>query len=251
MCVKAVKSIWKVIEKLMQDARKFMFTSDYPTPILVWKYETTLTVPVGQYFNAASKSVAHGLPFTPWLIGQWSTNANFVPAYDLANDMPIFTGTRPDLSALVGADSTYLRFTAEHTDTSAKTFYFRLFAFLPPDYTGDWNNPLSDTTHFTLDTEFNYPKMVKNGTITVPDGQVSTVAHNLGYIPQVRAWRQITTSPFDDYQTTWNILVPVANNQTPNGLLGVSSNITNVKFGNQGQSGVSMTYKYIIFGDEV
>ena len=79
---------------MAQDARKFMLTSDYPIPILVWKMETSLTVPVGQYFSAAHKSVAHGLPFTPCIIGQWSTNANFQPAYDLANDMPIFTGTR-------------------------------------------------------------------------------------------------------------------------------------------------------------
>lgn len=235
----------------MADPRKFLLNSDYPTPFLVWSMTTTLTVPVGAYFNAASKSVAHGLPFTPMIIGQWSTNANFSPAYDLSNDMPIFTGTRPDLSALVGADSTHIRITAEHTQNQSVVYYFRIFAFLPPDYDGTWTNVLDDNTDFKLSTDFNYPKVVASGTVSVPDNQETSLYHNLGYIPQVRAWRQITTSPFDDYQTTWNILVPVVNNQTPNGLLGVSADNQVVKFGNKGQSGVAMTYKYLVFGDQV
>lgn len=236
---------------MTQDARKFLLTSDYPIPILVWKGETSLTVPVGQYFNAAHKSIAHGLPFTPWLIGQWSTNSNFQPAYDLANDMPIFTGTQPDLMILAGADSTHIRLSAMHTASSSKTFYFRFFAFLPPDYTGDYNNPLGDTTNFTLNSEFNYPKLFSSGTITVPDESTKTVAHNLGYVPQVRAWRQIETGPFDDYTINWNILIPMNNGYYSEGLLGVAADTANVKFGACNQYGSSITYKYMIFGDEV
>lgn len=236
---------------MAQDARKFMLTSDYPIPILVWKMETSLTVPVGQYFNAAHKSVAHGLPFTPWIIGQWSTNANFQPAYDLANDMPIFTGTQPDLMILAGADSTNIRLSAMHTAASSKTFYFRIMAFLPPDYTGDWNNPLGDTTHFTLNSEFNYPKLFKSGSITVPDGTTKTVSHDLGYLPQVRAWRWIDTGPFDDYTISWNILQPVSSATQPDGLLGVSVNTSTVKFGAASQYGSDIDFRYMIFGDQV
>lgn len=235
----------------MADIRNFIMNSDYPTPFLVWKMEETLTVPVGAYYNAAHKSVAHNLPFTPLLIGQWSTNSNFVPAYDLANDMPIFTGTRPDLSAMVGADSTHIRITAEHTASSSKTFYFRLFAFLPPDYDGTWTNDVDDNTNFKLNSDFNYPKVLASGSVTVADGAVSEYTHSLGYLPQVRAWKQIQTAPFDDYTETWNILIPVPNNQTPDGLYGVSVTNSKVRFGNKGTSGQSLTYKYLIFGDEV
>ena len=235
----------------MVDIRKFIMNSDYPTPFLVWESTESLTVPVGTYFNAASKSVAHNLPFTPMLIGQWSTNSSFVPAYDLANDMPIFTGTRPDYQILVGADSTYIRISATHIKTSAQTLYFRFFAFLPPDYTGTWTNVLDDTTNFKLNSDFNYPKVVASGSVTVADQAKTSYTHNLGYVPQVRAWKQLTTAPFDDYQTTWNILVPAYSSTTPDGLLGVSSNSTTVDFGNYGQSGSSLTYKYLIFGDEV
>ena len=236
---------------MAQDPRKFMLTSDYPIPILVWKTETSLAVPVGAYFNAAHKSIAHGLPFTPWIIGQWSTNSNFQPAYDLANDMPIFTGTRPDLHILIGADSTYIRISAEHTASSAKTFYFRIFAFLPPDYTGDWDNFLSDSTKFTLDSEYNYPKLFKSGSLTVPDNTTKTVDHGLGYLPQVRAWRWSNTSPFDDYSIDWNILIPVTSATQPDGLLGISVTTSTVKFGAANQYGGSIDYRYMIFGDEV
>ena len=236
---------------MIQDARKFLLTSDYPTPILVWKLETSLTVPIGQYYNAASRSIAHNLPFTPMLIGQWSPNANFVPAYDLANDMPIFTGTRPDYQILIGADSTRIRISATHIKEQPQTLYFRLFSFLPPDYEGNWSNTLEDSTNFAFDTEYNYPKLLASGSISVPDHTRKSYAHGLGYIPQVRAWRQLSTSPFDNYQTTWNILAPAYSSTTPDGLLGVSSNSSTVDFGNYGQSGTSVTFKYMIFGDEV
>lgn len=235
----------------MADIRNFIMNSDYPTPFLVWSLEESLTVPVGAYFNAASKSVAHGLPFTPMLIGQWSTNANFVPAYDLANDMPIFTGTRPDYQILVGADDTYIRISATHIKTTAQTIYFRFFSFLPPDYDGTWTNVLDDNTNFKLNSDFNYPKVVASGSVTVPDQAKRSYNHQLGYIPQVRAWKQLQTAPFDNYSTTWNILVPAYSQTTPDGLLGVSSNAQTVDFGNYGASGSSLTYKYLIFGDEV
>jgi hypothetical protein len=233
---------------MAQDARKFMLTTDYPIPILVWKMETSLTVPVGQYFNAAHKSVAHGLPFTPWIIGQWSTNANFQPAYDLANDMPVFTGTRPDLMIIIGADSTHIRISAEHTAESSKTLYFRIFSFLPPDYSGDYDDTLGDSTAFTFDSEFNYPKLFKSGTISVPHNTTKTVSHGLGYIPQVRAWEDKETGPLDDYET-WNILSPVNNGSFQGELSGVSVNTSTVKFGNP--NGSDTTFRYMIFGDEV
>ena len=148
-------------------------------------------------------------------------------------------------------DTTHIRLSAEHTAESTKTFYFRIFAFLPPDYTGDYNNTLGDTTHFTLNSEFNYPKLFQSGTISVPDNSTKNVAHNLGYVPQARAWWQRQTSPFDDYSIDWNILAPTSNAQYPGGLLGVTADTTNVKFGACNQYGDSITYKYMIFGDEV
>lgn len=235
----------------MVDIRNFIMNSDYPTPFLVWSKEESLTVPVGQYFNTASKSVAHGLPFTPMLIGQWSTNANFVPAYDLANDMPIFTGTRPDYQIIAGADSTYIRISATHVMDYSVTFYFRFFAFLPPEYNGTWTNVLDDNTNFKLNSDFNYPKVIASGSVTVADQATTNYTHSLGYKPQVKAWKQITTAPFDDYQTTWSILTPALSSTTPDGLLGVSVTNSVVSFGNHGQTGSSLTYKYLIFGDEV
>lgn len=235
----------------MADPRKFLLNSDYPTPFLVWSMTTTLTVPVGAYFNAASKSVAHGLPFTPMIIGQWSTNSNFSPAYDLSNDMPIFNGTRPEYQILIGADSSHIRISGMHIKESAQTLYFRLFAFLPPDYNGTWTNVLDDNTDFKLNTDFNFPKVVASGSVSVPDHTTRSYNHNLGYIPQVRAWKELQTAPFDNYSTMWNILIPAYSSTTPDGLFGVSSNTQTINFGNYGQSGSDVVYKYIIFGDQV
>lgn len=235
----------------MADIRNFLLNSDYPNPFIVWKLETSLVVPVGTYWNAASKEIQHGLPFTPWIIGQWSTNSNFVPAYDLANDMPIFTGTRPDLQVMVGSDSSTIKLTAQHVQENPVTFYFRIFSFLPPDYTGTWTNNIDDSTNFRLSTDFNYPKVLASGSLSVATGSTSEYYHNLGYLPQVRAWREVTTAPFDNYQTMWNILIPAPSTTNSDGLFGVSVTDSVVKFGNQSTSGSDMVYKYIIFGDEV
>lgn len=236
----------------MADIRNFIMNSDYPTPFLVWKIEETLEVPVGEWYNAAHKSVAHNLPFTPLLIGQWSTTPYFVPAYDLSNEMPIFTGTRPDLQAVVGADATHIRITAEHTQESSVTFYFRIFAILPPSYQGSWANVLDDNTDFKLNSDFNLPKILASNTVTVQENQVVSYNHNLGYTPQVRAWEWVEGGPFDDYSEVWNILRPVSNDRNSTGLMGVRANDTTVEFGYQGLNVVgSTTYEYIIFGDEV
>lgn len=236
---------------MAQDARHFLLTSDYPSPFFAYKLTTQLTVPLGEYFNAAHVYIKHNLPYTPLLVGQWSTNSNFNPAYDISNDMPIWVGSEPELAISIGADSTYVRISASHTRSSAQTFYFRLFAMLPPDYAGDVTTTVSDSTKFYLDSEANYPKILNTGSVTLNYRASANIAHNLGYLPQMRLWKELTASPFDDYQTTYTIVSPWCSQTTEYGLYGASVGTSNITIANNPISLAQSKFYYQIYADEV
>jgi len=167
----------------MADLRKFRFISDYPMPYIVFKQSTQFVVSGSTGY--LDTSINHGLPFTPLLIGQWSTNANFSPAYDINIEVPNFNAAMPDIALTIGADGTRIYLSMTNNTGSNVTFYFRLLAFAPPDYTGDIANIYEDSTNFKFSSDFNYQKIVMADRITTSN---STIIHSLGYIPQARIW---------------------------------------------------------------
>lgn len=178
----------------MADARKFISSTDYPMPFIV--YTGTFSWQRGPWADTDTR-FAHGLPFTPLLIGQWSTNADFNPAYDLSVTAPNYSATRPEFASDIGADETYIYiYSANNTDNTTFTFYYRLIAFAPPDYQGK-STSINGSSPFLLNSDFNYLKIVEEGSVTAPAGGTTNVAHNLGYIPQCRVWQERQMSFYD------------------------------------------------------
>ena len=170
------------------DARNFLFSSDYPMPVLVWQYEDFWNV--GEYATRTVK-VAHRLPFKPLLVGQWSTKTNFAPCQDIATTtwMTNFDPVNGvSISAFVSADATNLILDMQNFDTATR-YNFRLWAYAPPDYAGEYPN-IYDNTNFQLSTDFNYPKIVKQGKVQISYGSSATIDHGLGYIPQCKIWQE-------------------------------------------------------------
>ena len=167
----------------MIDLRKFKFISDYPMPHIVYKQSVEFVVSGSAGF--LDTSISHGLPFTPLLIGQWSTNPNFSPSYDINIEVPNFTASQPVIALKCGADTSKIYISMTNNTGSNQTFYFRLLAFMPPDYTGDISNIYDDSTNFKFSSEFNYQKIFMADKLTVAN---ATIAHGLGYIPQARVW---------------------------------------------------------------
>lgn len=170
----------------MQDARNLLFSTDYPMPVLAWEHSGSIA-DVGAV-GTKSITIEHGLRFTPLLIGVWSTSSDFSPAYDIANYLGggVINGQDMQLNQC-GADDTNVYVEAFNASSSTKSLFFRLLAYAPPDYDGEVPN-ISDTTNFQFSTEYNYPKIVKAGSVTIDAGDSAGITHELGYIPQAKVW---------------------------------------------------------------
>lgn len=170
---------------MAQDVRNFLFTSDYPMPAIAWDFIGVI-LNVGPY-GTGYVNVAHNLPFTPLLIGVWSTNDKFEPSYDIANYIGDGVLNQDIQLNACGANSTDVYVEAFNMSTTTKSLYFRLLAFAPPDYTGEVPN-VPDSTNFHFSTDYNYPKIIKSGSVTINAGDTAGISHDLGYIPQVKVW---------------------------------------------------------------
>ena len=103
----------------MYDVRNFLFTTDYPMPSVVWKYEGSIEN-VGSV-STKSITIPHNLGFTPLLLGAWSTNSDFNPSYDISNY--IGAGVlQPDMQLNeCGADNTNVVVEAFNGSSETKT----------------------------------------------------------------------------------------------------------------------------------
>lgn len=171
---------------MVQDARHFLVTSDHPTPAIVWKYEGSIANIPG--IDMKSTTVTHNLGFTPLIMGLWSDNSGFNPAYDISNAYgnPDYSNGFLQLNEC-GTDTTTVHISGYNSSTSTKTLYFKLFAYAPPDYNGSVPS-VGDVTHFVLNSDNNTPKIIKEGYVDLQSNQSTTIAHNLGYTPQAKVW---------------------------------------------------------------
>lgn len=171
--------------------RNLLFDSKYPMPWIVWKRTHQISVASGQW---SSTRLAHGLPFIPLLIGQWSTNPNFSPSYDLGVEIPGgYSGGQLETFCGVSADANDILFNIENNATSTRTFYFKLMAFADPTYTGEVN-PVDYSSPFRFNTKYRYQKIFMQGLSTS-----DTITHNLGYLPQARIWTRANNTAAPSY----------------------------------------------------
>lgn len=166
----------------MPNAKGLLVNSDYPMPWIVYKREYSFLVKK-QQIDFTQVHIPHGLPFTPLLVGQWSDNADFNPAYDLAIDIPEgASGGQNETFCSVSSDSTNINVIAENNANVDRTFYLRLMGFAPPDYTGEVT-PVEYTSPFRYNSKYRYQKLYLSGKTTA-----ATVNHGLGYLPQAKVW---------------------------------------------------------------
>lgn len=173
----------------MQDSRKFLYSSDYPTPAIVWKYEGAIEdIPTD---DVEGITIQHGLPFIPLLQGVWSMNANFEPAFNIADSMgdsKADTASEYMRALTFGSTATTVHTQAINKYHTPRSMYFKIFAYAPPDYSGEV--PIvGDNTRFALNTDYNAPKIIKQGYVDITDRwQEVVIPHGLGYVPQVKVW---------------------------------------------------------------
>lgn len=163
----------------MADARRFIYSSDYPMQYAVYYYEGTMT-------GGSTKTVAHGLPFTPLLIGEWSTSSDFSSANTYLGGG--YSTEFSDPGVYLTSNATNCNYSTINASGTG-TIYLRTWGFMPPDTNADVAD-LADFSGFDFDSDYSYQKLYIAG----KGASNATINHNLGYKPRVRIWNRATSS---------------------------------------------------------
>lgn len=206
------------------DPRKFLLNTDYEMDKIIYFKDGNLNV--GDY----NVQIPHGLGFTPLVFGVCSFNSDFSDPRSIPYS---YNTNSTSIAFNVQADSTNITIGYTNTSGTPAKIYYRLYAFEPSNSTATIAPTNTSAKTFVLNTDYNYCKLYKKG---ISNGD-STIAHNLGYVPQVLAWEEsggyivpIDTSTPED---------PITN--TPTYISVSTSNITTHGYG---------TVYYRIYYDE-
>lgn len=157
-----------------------LVNTHYKMPWIIWSRTHQFTL--AAYGYQPDGLIAHGLPFTPLLFGQWSTNANFNPSYDIHIQVPGGSiGGQPEKACIISADATNIHILAVNNTSSSMTYYLRLMAFAPPNYIGEVT-PVNYNSPFSYNSHYRYQQIYMQGQSS------GAITHNLGYLPQAKVW---------------------------------------------------------------
>lgn len=184
---------------MVQDARNFKYSSDYPMPYFV--YKTTKEIQVNAK-SSASIEFNHDLNFIPLLIGYWSESEDFDSTNDINN--PVLGDNYASISVVANNNS--IKISASNSANSSKKFYVRLWGYMPPDSNSS-STPVFDTTRYFFDTDYDYLELAKYGT-AMRTGSPIEIVHNLGYIPQCRVWRKYAIEGIEYIEPAMATLFP-------------------------------------------
>lgn len=215
---------------MVQDARNFKYSSDYPMPLVTYRQEFTISAPTGD--TAYLIKEEHHLPYTPLVLGKWSSSQDFTQAQDISS-------VEGDDTAIlhVLSDDTYIYFVIFKNPSKSVTRYVRLIGFVPPDYNGDIQ-PITNDSLYRFDSDYDYIGLYKQGILNEQTGGM--VTHGLGYIPQCKAWAKgdidITTQGGQVISVTgFSLIEPSINRYANTGRLAYFSVSTKDKFIAQGK----------------
>lgn len=159
------------------DPRDFLLNTDYEMDKIVYFKEGELNA--GQY----DIDIPHKLGFAPLIFGVCAFNSDFSDS----RSIPYQYSTQSDtIQFNASANANNVRVSYINTSGSPAKIYYRIYGFEPSDSHAKVNATSKYAKNFILNTDYNYCKLYKKGTIAAG----STLTHNLGYIPQTLVWRQ-------------------------------------------------------------
>lgn len=159
-----------------QEAKGTLLNTDYPIDKIVGYSAGSQSVPA---FGVPTITVPHGMAYAPLYYIKWSNTADFA----VSNDEIGVSFNRSLLFS--NADSTNIYLFPFNNTGGSLTFYYRIIYFMPTDVDVIQDETQSDFDDFILNTDYNYTKILDQGLL---NSSSATIAHNLGYYPQVEAW---------------------------------------------------------------
>lgn len=195
-------------------ANDMLLSSDYPLDKIIYMRSGSFSVPAGGGLGA-SDAIEHILPFTPLIIGTWSTDSDFTTSKECF--VSGWEGVDPNLPYVsVKSDGTNVTITAFNPGGSAITAYWRAYGFIPSDADLDAEATAALADQFQFNTDYNYTKLFKAGIALA--AATTTIDHDFGYRPQVIAWlktgssfEQINVSGYIKVTTTQVIITAPSN----------------------------------------
>lgn len=166
------------------NAKKLLYSTDYPLDKVVYMYETSFSVP-GFGFNDVT--INHGLGFAPLIQGIYTLDAGWPTVYD-ENSGPVNSSGNYLMQTFVETDSTTITLYNSNAQASAKTIYWRLYGFMPSDVNVDASFTNTGVDDFMFSTDYNYAKLFMSGVTASSSDPTETIVHGLGYRPQVLTW---------------------------------------------------------------
>lgn len=140
-------------------------------------------------------SLPHSLGFAPLIFGICAFNSDFsdgrgIPyQYQTTSDFVFFEAR---------ASSTDVKVSYNTANGTPAKVYYRICGFESAGSTATIPGTSGVANKFILNTDYNYCKLFRKGSINA--NTPTTITHNLGYLPQVMAWREANgiISPFND-----------------------------------------------------
>lgn len=157
------------------DPRDFLLNTDYEMDKIIYFDTSTITA-------GSSDTIAHNLTFAPLVFGAFATNSDFSDAHLLP-----FSGQNDEQFTL-SADSTNVNIAYDNQDPTASVYYC-IMGFEPDGSTADAPATSQNADKLIINTEYNYCKLYDKGTVL--GNADTTIAHDLGYLPQVMAWAEL------------------------------------------------------------
>lgn len=187
----------------MADVRHFAYSSDYTLPCFVYKVEDSVTNTAGTILGGCKK-FRHNLPFTPILVGVWSTSGDFSTSYNIGEERFL----QGDGNGFVAfADDTYVYVKGIVSNDQPTTFFYKLYSYCPVDYSGEVE-PINDVSTFNFDTDYVYLQVLAEGKVLANGSKTHEIDHNLGYLPIFKIWRTVNIDFWEDGLQTIRGLCP-------------------------------------------
>lgn len=165
---------------MVQDARKFLISSDYPMDLVVWSTSGEKVVAAQSW---STLDILHGLPFKPLFFGLYSIDGGNTW---VALDVGIANGA--DLYPQ--ADST--KVSIEIHSRVQTTLKYKIWAYAPSNASSEITPPSSENT-FRINSDRDYLKLVKADIWNAVAGEDTVFYnHNLGYKPWAMMWFEYT-----------------------------------------------------------
>lgn len=175
----------------------FLVNTDYPSDKIIFVYEGSISVSAGGFQFV---EIPHGLSGAPLPSMIWSTTSDFSIAYDVAS------GPYPDdlfawylgIVASIRSYNNHIYVDFTNFQSSSYTIYYRIFCYPKTSDDYDTAGTSNQADKFIYNTDYNYPKIYLEGELDLSVSNV--VNHNLGYLPQVQVWIEVTSvDPNDTY----------------------------------------------------